>query len=140
MGLTRDIRRSDVEELRSHNCVFTSDTGAPARARAWLESLEMDLSDEVKLLTHELVVNALTHTSTDRIWVVVLASPTVIRVQVSNEGRTDPHIESPDPFAEGGRGLKWVDRLSERWDHERTSATHVWFQVPRDKGRSSAEK
>ena len=120
-----------VDDLRSYEEVFDCDIGTPARARQWLESLELNLPGEAKLLAHELVVNAIHHTDTEKVWMVVVASPTVIRVQVSNEGRTDPHLEEPKPFSDSGRGLRWVDALSQEWDSERTSATHVWFQVPR---------
>ena len=123
--------RGVVEDLCSYGEVFDCDIGAPSRARVWLESLELHIPSDAKLLAHELVVNAMRHTHSERIWVVVVASPTVIRVQVSNEGRTDPHLGDPEPLSDSGRGLRWVDALSQEWDAERTSATHVWFQVPR---------
>lgn len=128
---TKMSERRIVEHLRAYETVFESNLGTAARARQWLDSLELDLPGDVKLLTHELVVNAIRHTRTEYVWLVVLASPTVIRVQVSNEGRTDPHLDEPGPFSDSGRGLRWVDALSQDWDSEKTSATHVWFQVPR---------
>ena len=126
------LGQKTLDNLRAYQREFPRDGETPARAREWMESLKLDLSQDVTLLTHELVVNAMSHTDTGCIWIVVLASPTVIRVQVSNEGRTDPHLEDPESFAECGRGLRWVDALSDEWDLERTSATHVWFQIPRD--------
>lgn len=120
-----------LEGVRSYNRAFDRDEGTPARAREWLESLELHLPADCILLTHELVVNAMSHTDTTCIWVVVLASPTVIRVEVSNEGQTEPHLVDRGSQAENGRGLRWVDALSDEWDLERNRATHVWFQVPR---------
>ena len=125
-----------LEGVRSYNREFDCDEGTPARAREWLESLALDLPDDCILLTHELVVNAMNHTDTTCVWVVVLASPTVIRVEVSNEGRTEPQLVDRGSKAENGRGLRWVDALSDEWDLERNRATHVWFQVPRKKRKA----
>lgn len=125
-----------LEGVRSYNREFDCDAGTPARAREWLESLELDLPDDVILLTHELVVNAMSHTDTSCVWVVVLASPTVIRVEVSNEGQTEPQLVDRGSKAENGRGLRWVDALSNEWNLERNRATHVWFQVPRGKEKA----
>lgn len=125
-----------LESVRSYNQAFDSDEDTPARAREWLESLELDIPDDCILLTHELVVNAMSHTDTRCIWVVVLASPTVIRIEVSNEGRTEPHLVDRGSQAENGRGLRWVDALSDVWDLERNRATHVWFQVPLKKEKT----
>ena len=133
MSSTELVGAETLEGVRSYNREFDCDEETPARAREWLESLELDLSEDVTLLTHELVVNAMSHTDTSCIWVVVLASPTVIRVEVSNEGRTDPHVVDRGSNAENGRGIRWVDALSDEWDLVRNRATHVWFQVPRKK-------
>jgi hypothetical protein len=105
---------------------------APDLARHWLESLPLDCPPDLFLLTHELVVNTVVHTRSERVWIILLVCPDVFRVQVANEGAARPRLVEPRPFAESGRGLRWVDALSKSWGVGCTEATHVWFQVKRD--------
>lgn len=121
----------DARHVECFELLVDRDEGAPDRVRRWVSTLPPKLPSDVTLLTHELVVNALEHTDTDHIWVVVLVLPDAVRVQVANAGRGDPAPLPAGPFAENGRGLRWIDALSEDWGVERTGATHVWFQVPR---------
>ena len=107
-------------------------------ARRWLEALPLPLSRDAFLLTHELVVNAVVHTTTKQLWLAVLVCPNGILVQVANEGHDRPHLVSRDAFAESGRGLRWVDALSDSWGSGCTEATHVWFQLPNDRAFESA--
>ena len=109
--------------------------------RAWLASLPVDLTPDAYLLTHELVVNALSHTASTKLWVAVIDCPGGQLIQVANEGAHAPHAAEAKPFAESGRGLLWVEELSEAWGSACTDATHVWFHVPRrpaPKTRSAA--
>jgi hypothetical protein len=107
-------------------------TNFPEKVRRWLESLTLDCSSELFLLAHELVVNAVVHTDSDRLWLTLLVCPEVVHVQVANEGTRPPRVLHKPPFDESGRGLRWVDALSSSWGVGRTAATHVWFQVRRD--------
>jgi two-component sensor histidine kinase len=127
----------EPEEIETFELSLQPDDAAPELARRWLQSLPIDSPPHLLLLTHELVMNALVHTTTERLWITLLLCPDVFRVQVANEGAGRPRLISPQPYAESGRGLRWVDALSRSWGFDCTDATHVWFQVKRDgAGRS----
>jgi hypothetical protein len=121
----------EPDGIETYELKIERDSRAPDKVRHWLESLPVSWPPDLSLLTHELVVNAVTHTRTDHLWLNLLVCPDVIHVQVANEGTKRPRMIKPRPFAESGRGLRWVDSLSESWGVDFTSATHVWFQVPR---------
>lgn len=106
---------------------------AATDARRWLENLPVPLSRDAYLLTHELVVNAVVHTSSKYLWLTLLVCPNGILVQVANDGVGDPHLVEAAPYAESGRGLRWVDALSDTWGSTCTGATHVWFQLPNER-------
>jgi anti-sigma regulatory factor (Ser/Thr protein kinase) len=117
----------DVYELE-----LERDRSAPNKVQGWLQDLPLDPSEDLVLLTHELIVNAVVHTTTQRLWLTLLVFPDVIHVQVANEGATRPRVLDRRPYSESGRGLRWVDAMSRAWGVGCTRATHVWFQVPRD--------
>jgi len=105
-----------------------------ADAREWVGDVVSDLPPElqadVKLLTHELVRNSFEHSPTDRVWITVVYVPNGVRVQVTDRGARDaPRLRRVPPYSVTGRGLHWVEGLTDRWGVERRSATSVWFQV-----------
>jgi len=105
-----------------------------ADARAWVDDVVSDLAPElqadVKLLTHELVRNSFEHSPTDRVWITVVYVPSGVRVQVTDRGARDaPRLRPVPPYSGSGRGLHWVEGLTDRWGVERRDATSVWFQV-----------
>lgn len=113
------------------------DPDAAASAREWMEHLLHDLpeatSQDVTLLTHELVTNAVKHADGGYIWVAALVLPNVVRVEVSDEGGlTEPTVLPAQPFSSSGRGLMWVDELSDRWGTEQGRVSSVWFQISID--------
>ncbi|MEV7009913.1 ATP-binding protein [Streptosporangium sp. NPDC051022] len=115
-------------------------------ARAWIAirlgtdvpGVPADTLDTVKLLTSELVTNAITHSrSRDGVLLVRLGvsrpgrTPT-IHVEVLDDGSDDEHpVMRMDPDGESGRGLFLVDALSLRWGTaDAEPGRVVWFQVP----------
>lgn len=118
---------------------------APAAARRWIEQLASGLPREigadVTLLTHELVTNAVEHADGDTLWVAAVVSPDAVRVEVSDEGGvTEPTVMPQQRFSTGGRGLIWVDKLSDDWGIDHNRAHYVWFQIDlkdRDKAKVS---
>ena len=104
-----------------------------------LHGLPEATAQDVTLLTHELVTNAVKHADGGSIWVAALVLPDVIRVEVSDEGGlTEPTVLPPQPFSSSGRGLMWVDELSDHWGTERGRVNSVWFQISiDDEGRAT---
>lgn len=115
---------------------------APQMARRWLqrrvEVLPPDSRANAILLGHELVTNAVEHSNGDHLWVTVLLTPDVIRVEVTDEGgTTEPEVAPLEPYAEDGRGLRWVDELADEWGVEQGPAQEVWFQIRLDDAHAS---
>ena len=118
---------------------------APAAARRWIEELAAGLPRRVRgdvtLLAHELVTNAVEHADGDTLWVAAVVSPDAVRVEVSDEGGvTEPTVMPQQRFSTGGRGLIWVDKLSDDWGIDHNRAHYVWFQIDlkdRDKAKVS---
>ena len=127
------------ERFTSYEVKLERNADTATEARRWLESLPIPLSQDAFLLTHELVVNAVVHTPTHHLWLILLECPNGVLVQVANEGAGDPHVVQREAFAESGRGLRWVDELSESWGSKSTEATHVWFQLPNERAFELAE-
>jgi serine/threonine-protein kinase RsbW len=103
---------------------------APRRARDWLEHLGLPLDQTAVLLAHELVINSVTHSDAEHIWLTVVAVPAGVRIEVTDDGRGHPEAKRPGPLATSGRGLRWVDALADDWGVAPRQLTHVWFQVP----------
>jgi serine/threonine-protein kinase RsbW len=107
---------------------------AVREARRWVggvvSGLPPKLQADVTLLIHELVRNSLEHSPTDRVWITVVYVPNGVRVQVTDRGaKESPRLRPVQPHSVSGRGLHWVQGLTDRWGVERRDATSVWFQV-----------
>lgn len=84
------------------------------------------------LLTNELVTNVIVHTAVDRFEVAVLATPSRVRIGVSDGDPARPVLQSPGPDDTRGRGLAMVDCLSESWgvqSDERRRSKCVWCSL-----------
>jgi len=89
------------------------------------------------LLVSELVTNSVVHSNSrlpgGMITVTVTsAGPDTVRVEIRDAGGpTLPFLkEAGDVAAEGGHGLRLVDRLAARWDYCRdTAGLTTWFVV-----------
>ena len=116
-----------------------SAAGAPAAARAavsaWVAGRvsELVLAD-AQLLVVELVTNSVRHARAPAdavITVRVRVCADVVRVEVEDDGRTEPIARrAPDMQDGGGFGLNLVEGLSARWGVERTAGTRVWADIP----------
>lgn len=118
---------------------FRSSPGAPREARRALEELIAPLVDEpvledAKLLTSELVTNAIRHGPRDPDAVVSLRvrlQDGIVHIEVTDAG----HGFSPPPADRrsdiGGWGLVLVERVAQRWGIENGSPTTVWFELDR---------
>jgi anti-sigma regulatory factor (Ser/Thr protein kinase) len=83
-----------------------------------------ELTDTALLLVTELVANAVQHTRS-RVIRVVIARPSehLVRIGVVDKARTLPELAQPgEDLLTGGRGLLLVDALAVRWGTE----LHRW--------------
>jgi anti-sigma regulatory factor (Ser/Thr protein kinase) len=119
------LKPLEVELPRHRSC------GATARRlveqSAVGELSEQDLGD-LKLVVSELVDNAYLH-GAGRIWLRLHVREDRLRVEVIDQGEGAAIKVRPPSGAEGGRGLKIVEKLAAAWGaHEGT--THVWAELP----------
>jgi anti-sigma regulatory factor (Ser/Thr protein kinase) len=99
---------------------------------------------DIQLLVSELVTNSVRHaalTPEDRIRLRVFRGPKLVRVEVSDPGPGFDPPPAPPVSSESGRGLSFVEQISDRWgsnnDGERT---RVWFELdPNDNRPSEGE-
>src|SRR3954470_11249598 len=114
---------------------------AVSAARKALASLNGDLHlvsserlQDVQLLTSELVTNAIRHSESDDVSMVVRPTPAVLRVEVANAGAGFDELALPEPSHEtaGGWGLRIVELIAHRWGVEpNAEGVEVWFEVDR---------
>ena len=118
-----------MNDVHAHELAVARDEDSAHRVRAWLDDLPVDLPEAAPLLTHELVTNAFRHGNGERVWVSLITCGDRVFIEVVDEGNGHPHVVRPRPYAESGRGLLWVDNLSEEWGVARHGTTHVWFKL-----------
>ena len=94
-----------------------------------------DARDVIRLLTTELVTNAMLHGSPP-INVDVTRNGSTIRVAVTDTNPMPPVIRPFDPAAATGHGLLLLDRLAGRWGVQTDAVgKSVWFEVHRSSER-----
>jgi anti-sigma regulatory factor (Ser/Thr protein kinase) len=114
---------------------FPSTPGAIPQARHALDGVHVELGEQhhrtAALLVSELVSNSVRHSNASNgvIELVVCASPSVVRVEVSDDGEgfEPPPVRNDD--AETGRGLGLVEELADRWGRRAGLRTSVWFEL-----------
>lgn len=123
----RRARRPSME-LR-----LPSTLGSAARSRRLVTEFCEDVNvetDDLALLTSELVTNALMHTGTSatrQVVVWVRLDPSSLLVQVDDDGPGVPaELSAVEPGPAGGRGLQIVDALADGWG---SGAGVVWFRL-----------
>jgi hypothetical protein len=108
---------------------------APRQVRDSLElqyagSMERSLLDDLRLLTSEVVSNAVLHSGRptgDPFTLVTSVIDDVLRVEVTDGGKgmlllTPRTINPPS-------GLGLVQLLSDRWSSHQNDSFHVWFEI-----------
>ena len=94
--------------------------------------------DDARVVVTELVSNVVRHAGTD-VWVDVDmdAAHHRVRIDVLDHADGDVVVRSVDPAADlGGRGLRLVEELSERWGVERRArGKSVWAEWEMDAHR-----
>jgi anti-sigma regulatory factor (Ser/Thr protein kinase) len=104
-------------------------------ARRWLRRMTNghdEIVDDVVLLGCELATNAIRHSDSSELSIVVLATNEAIRVEVIDAGSdtNEPRMIDPDVDAVRGRGLRMVNELTNgRWGtYEDGNGRVVWFE------------
>jgi anti-sigma regulatory factor (Ser/Thr protein kinase) len=88
------------------------------------------LTDSVELMVSELVTNAIVHARSDARLVARQNGPT-LRIEVEDWGDGAPVLREPGPECPSGRGLRFVDALSDAWGATATAnGKCVWFELP----------
>lgn len=112
------------------------DVRAPAEARAFVASqchgLSAEAMDVVRLLTTEIVGNAMWHAAPGPLWLDVEAEPDHVAVGVTDAGGGEVRLAPDNHWPETGHGLRLVDALSARWGVEPAAeppGKRVWFEM-----------
>jgi len=115
-----------------------NDGAASAQARARVEDelisvLDPERLDDLRVMTAELVSNAIHHGSPEADGHIVLEierEPGVVRIIVRDGGR---HMDLNEPtfhtHADGHYGLFVVDALADQWGFSIDGDKGVWFEV-----------
>ena len=106
-----------------------SGLSAPGDARRFIRRLveDADLCESLELLVSELVTNAVSYTY-GAIFISFCDHGEHVRVEVSDASTVLPIIQ--EPSLQGGRGLRLVETLADRWGVEtRPGGKLVWFEV-----------
>lgn len=112
--------------------------GAPAEARRALRRTHPELPPElmqmVTLLASELVSNAVRHAGASSIGMRIDVQPTLVRVEVTDEGPGFDARATRAPAGQaGGWGLRVVDELASRWGViDGGPGTRIWFELDRE--------
>jgi serine/threonine-protein kinase RsbW len=113
--------------------VFPAVARSVAAARRWCaDQLEVETStrEDVVLLLSEVFTNAVLHSTGDQIEINLLATESLVRIEVVDcGGETVPHY-ADDSGGEGGRGLPIVQAIADHWGYELVEqGLKVWFEV-----------
>ncbi|WP_307795418.1 ATP-binding protein [Actinacidiphila acididurans] len=94
-----------------------ADARGRVRARLGEWGVDPELRDDAGLVVTELFTNAVRHTDSEKITCVVHDSGTVVRLEVTDQGRGTgvPVPCAAEADEEGGRGLLLVSVLSVAW-------------------------
>ncbi|MFI8515397.1 ATP-binding protein [Streptomyces sp. NPDC085460] len=137
IGAMADAAVSAAVGLPSYRSNYLARDTAPGKARRGVAlalntwGLEQ-LADTAELLVSELVTNAVVHTDSRTVGVVVIrTSETAVRIMVLDTDRAEMSLPAcPSGDEESGRGLFLVATLADRWDIERVSTgKRIWCEL-----------
>jgi histidine kinase-like protein len=108
---------------------------APGQARTELETtyaetMDRPLLDDIKLMTSELVTNAVQHSGCpdgDPLLLRATVIDGVLRVAIGDGGWTTDSVEARSTYPPSGLGV--VRLLSDRWSSYRDGHFTVWFEI-----------
>lgn len=84
----------------------------------------------LELLTSELVTNAVKYGRGSEVVVDLLTGDGELGVRVHDANPEPPRLVDPAPHSFGGRGMRLVEQLAQRWGVERSGrGKAVWFCV-----------
>ena len=98
------------------------------RIDAALPEVDAQIIGDLQMVATELVTNAYLHGRPPiRFELLAPAAGSALRVEVTDSGSGDPHVEHPDVDTFHGRGLLLVGMLTTAWGVNRTPAGKtVW--------------
>ena len=101
-----------------------------------------EVADSARLITSELVTNAVVHGRSEvRLVCVPDAVRRALHVEVGDDNSRHPRIEPVDDGALDGRGLFIVDLLATRWGvRDTVDGKLVWFDLVDDPDESAADR
>jgi anti-sigma regulatory factor (Ser/Thr protein kinase) len=111
---------------------------APREARASLSGLRMALSptamETVRLIVSELIANSVVHSGMkdgEPIGMRVKLSRSTVRIEVTDQGSTDPAmgLDEPDHLPGEYPGMFLVAKLADRWGVAMGDDRMVWAEV-----------
>jgi len=84
--------------------------------------------EAAELMTSELATNCVQHARTD--FELAVDKRKEVRVEVRDEDRRQPTLQSPTPEDQSGRGLRIVDALADAWGViPSPGGKVVWFEL-----------
>ena len=90
------------------------------------------LVETARLLTSELVTNAVLHARTG-MTIAVEADESLVRISVTDESPVPPSMRHHSTMATTGRGLRLLDQLAREWDvDDDNGGKTVWFTLADD--------
>lgn len=126
--------------MRTFEFRLPAEPTAAAVARAVLEAVAPDLPEPIlldaKLLTTEVVTNAIRHARGTQAVIVRVRRNKLVRVEVVDQGPMfDPQPQTTSTRAGSGQGLRLVDGVASAWGVEPDEAgKKVWFELVASRG------
>ncbi|MEU2558454.1 ATP-binding protein [Streptomyces longispororuber] len=100
-------------------------TAALLRYWGWGEAV-----DPALVCVTELLANVDRHVRPSECELRLAASPSLVRIVVSDGSRTLPVLREPDPYAEEGRGMLMIAAVAHTWGADLTSyGKAVWVEL-----------
>lgn len=121
--------------MKTYELRLPAEPTAAAVARAILEAVGSDLPESIlldaKLLTTEVVTNAIRHARGTQAVIVRVRRNKLVRVEVIDQGPMfDPQAQTTSTRAGSGQGLMLVGAVASAWGVEPDEAgKKVWFEL-----------
>jgi anti-sigma regulatory factor (Ser/Thr protein kinase) len=124
-----------VEQLMLEPAALGADLGAPRRARhearRFLESHGLDgRRDDVLLVISELITNSVLHAqAAPELVLRTVPDPPAVVVEVRDPSPVLPIPRNPDLAVRGGRGIRLVSAIADKWGVEvRDAGKTIWAE------------